>query len=110
MGYSDERGLSQKRGKPGSKADGQFKTTKNPFANTSNDFDFGSVDSVALGRSIVNLIQTGRAITFGFSKSSGVVSVTVLDGDDKHKTYCADSKALNYAMQNVAEMVADEVP
>ncbi len=57
---------------------------------------------------IDKLLESGFAIIFGCTRDGGAISITLLDGDDRHRTYCASQEELNDAFASMAGLVEVE--
>lgn len=82
-----------KRGKGGN-----FDTRPNPFGPqvTSIAPDFG--DQAETGLAIDSILRAGCAIIIGRTRDGGAVCLTVLDGAERHRSYCANDRELANAL------------
>ena len=91
------------RGK--SNADGTIKTGVNPFARGRSSDDGALFKDVpSLGLVIDSLLGRGAALVIGRTRNGDAVSITVLDGDERHRTYCHGQDDLDFAFRQLSEM------
>lgn len=85
---------------------GNFDTRKNPFARTTQGQ--GTAPSVGdnafLGQAIDRVVAAGCAIMLGQTRNGGTLCITILDGDDRHRTYCTTGDELDQAVAAMLEM------
>ena len=85
---------------------GNFETRKNPFGLNlvpkGGAPDFASVKN--MGAVIDALVKAGCAIMLGRTRDEGALVLTILDGDDRHRTYCSSEEELDAAFDAMAEM------
>jgi len=88
-----------------SNANGEIKSDKNPFHRAAARSERGLLKDVPnLGLVLDNVLSRGAAVLLGCTRDGGTVSITVLDGDDRHRTYCAHQVDLDSAFLALAEM------
>ncbi len=88
---------------------GTFDTRTNPF--TSKVLRKGGAPDIAaaagLGAALDALLKAGCAIILGQTRDGGALVVTVLDGDDRHRTYCSSEEELDEAIIALTTMYAE---
>jgi len=79
---------------------GEFETRRNPFVGRG---DKGSAPSLAdcgsLGGALDCVLRVGCAVMLGHTRDGGALVITILDGNDRHRTYCADERELDLAVK-----------
>jgi hypothetical protein len=93
-------------GSPGKGRGGAFDTRKNPFGATRQARGVAPeyASQIRLGLAVDMLIRAGCAIMLGRTRDGGALVITVLDGDDRHRTYCVTEEELNDAIRALEEM------
>lgn len=85
---------------------GNFKSERNPFKQTQKKK--GGAPDVASGIHLATALdaalKAGCAVMMGHSRDGGTLVITVLDGDDRHRTYCSSEEELDAAIQAMLEM------
>jgi len=90
--------------KRGSGKGGDFNTRKNPFTDKKSAGSRPDFDNVAsLGTALDAVLDAECAIIIGQTRDGGCVVLTILDGDDRHRTYCSNEDELDEA---VGEIIA----
>jgi len=88
---------------------GNFDTRANPFAGVADrpktEADYTEVSN--LGKALQVLIRAGCAVILGGTRDGGAMVVTILDGDQRHRTYCSTSEELEDAFSRIEEMYGD---
>jgi hypothetical protein len=78
---------------------GNFDSRANPFGNSKSSGHAPELTgTVTLGIVLDEVLQSGCAIMFGHTRDGGALVVTVLDGEQRHRTYCTSSQELDQAM------------
>lgn len=75
-------------------------TRPNPFASTKTVGvapSFGDISG--FGIAIDKVLEQGCAVLVGRTRDNGAVVLTVLDGDQRHRTYCSNSSELEAAIK-----------
>jgi hypothetical protein len=94
------QGSFDDRGKGGS-----FQTKPNPFTNGGEVLPAPALNGKAsLGVAIDNVVHAGCAIMIGQTRDGGALVFTVLDGDDRHRTYCSNDGELDRALLALHKM------
>lgn len=81
---------------------GNFDTERNPFVGVrvlSNRPSLG--DSARLGLVLDCVIAAGAAVMLGATRDGGALVITILDGDQRHRTYCTDEHELTSALASM---------
>jgi len=85
---------------------GNFDTRRNPF-----DRQIRAVagapelaNCTRLGLALDLVMRAGCATIIGTTRDGGAVVLTILDGDDRHRTYCANEKELDDAISAIEEL------
>lgn len=79
---------------------GLWDTRPNPFSNAKVGHiapEFASIQG--LGLSFDRVLRTGCAIMLGHTRDGGAVVLTVLDGEQRHRTYCSNESELDAAIE-----------
>lgn len=87
---------------PGRGAD--FKTEKNPFASFQVKDRPALADHSDLGLILDALIDGGDAIIIGATRDGGALAFTVMEGDQRHRTYAATDSELDGALRALHTM------
>jgi|ERR1700688_3997106 len=78
---------------------GLWDTRPNPFGQSKTSHIAPELASVSsLGLSFDRVLRTGCAIMLGHTRDGGAVVLTVLDGEQRHRTYCANDAELEEAI------------
>jgi hypothetical protein len=64
-------------------------------------------ECVGMAGAIENLLRAGCAIIIGRTRDGGANVLTVLDGDNRHKTYCSNADELDDAFRQIDIMFAE---
>lgn len=90
---------------------GQFQTRPNPFKNTPQNQ--GNAPELAsntfLGQAIDAAMRQGCAVLLGHTRDGGALCITILDGDDRHRTYATNGDELDQAVASMIEMYKDGI-
>lgn len=82
---------------------GSLDTRKNPFATgpklVAARPEFASHSRC--GFAIDSVIRAGCAIIIGSTRDGGAIVLTILDGEDRHRTYCSTDAELEDALHSV---------
>lgn len=82
---------------------GNFETKRNPFLDrprgihTRPSFD----QSSDLTTAVELLVKSGCAVMFGATRDDGAVVFTILDGDNRHRTYCSNDEEFHEAIESI---------
>jgi len=104
MGSDRERAARNGRGRGGS-----LQTSANPFTRD-RKYDGGA----RVGRSenfalaIDGALNSGLAIILGRTRDGGAISITLLAGEERHRTYCASQDELDEACAAIIRLVAGD--
>jgi hypothetical protein len=83
---------------------GAFVTGANPFHNARvGGFPMPDKTPLLVG-AICAVLRAECAIIIGTTRDGGALSLTVLDGDQRHKTYCSSEAELSEAAKALIEM------
>lgn len=95
--------------KPAQGKGANFATERNPFQPSQMSFglraDYTEVPN--LGKALQVLIQSECAIILGRTRDGGAMVVTILDGENRHRTYCPTSEELIAAFQKIEDMYGE---
>lgn len=89
------------------KSNGEFTSGQNPFLKlmgSYKDMHAGLDEVHNLAEILDNIVRSGCAIMFGETRDGGAMVITILDGDNRHRTYCHDVDEVNKAFEVMAEM------
>ena len=85
---------------------GDFDTRPNPFKGTGSrsktSANFTEVPH--LGKALQVLVENGCAIIIGGTRDGGALVLTILDGEDRHRTYCSNDVELEEAVSAIIDM------
>lgn len=85
---------------------GDFDTRPNPFKgsgpNPKSSADFTEVSDI--GKALQVLVESGCAIMLGRTRDGGAMVLTILDQDDRHRTYCSNNVELQSAFDAIIQM------
>ena len=82
-----------------------FDTRKNPFqAGIKLVGSRPELASVArLGLALDRVLNCGCAAIIGSTRDGGAVCITILDGEDRHRTYCSNDEELDAAITQLEQ-------
>lgn len=88
---------------------GNFDKRPNPFQNglhiVAPQISFTDISDIAEVLDVV--IAAGCAIMLGRTRDGGALVLTILDGDDRYRTYCANNSELQNAIDAMLKMYKD---
>lgn len=88
---------------------GNFDSKKNPFKNAMHIVGgrpkFNQVSD--LQEALELLVAAGCAIMLGATRDGGAVVFTILDGDERHRTYCSNDAEFHAAIAAMLEMYSE---
>ena len=103
MGSDREGQAKTRRGRGGA-----LQTTSNVFGRERRGEVNPKMEGVNLGADTVDRLHAhGYALVIGRTRDGGAVSITLLDGDERHRTYCATQEELNEAFDTLRELTID---
>jgi hypothetical protein len=77
----------------------EFVTTKNPFGPRAVRGGAPSLaDNGRLGLALDATIRHGNAVLIGQTRDGGALVITILEGDERHRTYAATQEELDAAV------------
>jgi len=85
---------------------GNFDTRTNPFLKAMK-YAGGYpelTDEPRVTKAIDAALAKGCAVMIGTTRDGGAIVITILDGDDRHRTYCANSDELTAAADAMIEL------
>lgn len=83
---------------------GNLKTERNPWGGQAKDAHYPEFAPDSDLASAVNTLLTAEcAIIIGTTRDRGALCLTILDGDDRHRTYCSDQRELHDALQMIMQ-------
>lgn len=78
----------------------EWDSRPNPFASTKSVGHAPALGDVqGLGLAVDKVLDAGCAILIGHTRDGGALVLTVLDGDQRHRTYCSNSDELEAAVK-----------
>jgi len=78
---------------------GNFATRKNPFTQTATPRNRPSLaDNSSIGLALDAVLGAECAIIIGSTRDGGALVLTILDGDERHRTYCSNEGELDEAV------------
>jgi len=83
---------------------GNFSTAKNLFsAHKAKGSAPKLADSSGLLSALDELLAAGNAVMLGNTRDCGALVFTVLEGDERHRTYCSSDEELDGAIVEIHE-------
>lgn len=104
MPLEEETGRGKKRGKGGTFAT----TAKSPFKERAVLRSWGGYSDLLMADAIRCVVTSGRYIALCRTADGGALNITVLDGDARHKTYCASASEVEEACTALIAAYGDE--
>jgi len=89
----------------GSGKGAEFVTRKNPFVpiiGTSTRPALGDVQM--LGIALDKILESECAIIIGQTRDGGALVLTILDGEERHRTYCSNERELDQAISAIVDI------
>lgn len=88
---------------------GNFDTRPNPFQGKTlaSELRADYTEVPNLGKALQVLIEAGCACILGGTRDGGAMVVTILDGDNRHRTYCSTSGELADAFSRIEDMYGE---
>lgn len=87
---------------------GNFDTRKNPFASKKPTNNRPRLDDTAsLGTALDAILDTGNAVIIGATRDGGALVFTILDGEERHRTYCSNDEELDEAIGEIIALYKD---
>lgn len=84
---------------------GQLSSIQNPFAKTAiRSRAPGLSGTMLLAAVLDEVLANGCAIMLGHTRDGGALCITVLDGEQRHRTYCTSEEELDEAMTALHNM------
>lgn len=84
---------------------GNFDTRPNPFGNVTPIRPAPDMAGVSLlGSTLDKVLRAGCALMVGHTRDGGAVVLTVLDGENRHRTYCSSDEELDAAFERLEAM------
>lgn len=88
---------------------GSWDTRKNPFLQGGNEHIAPSfTDLTDLARLLDCLCRSGCALMAGHTRDGGAVVFTILDGDNRHRTYCSNTHELQAAVDSALAAYSED--
>ena len=95
--------------KDGSRASGkggEFVSKPNVFGQRPAGRAPAFADHTDCGLALDVVIHAGHALIIGSTRDGGALCITVLEGDTRHRTYCATTEELGDALARLREFFA----
>jgi len=87
---------------------GNFSTSKNPFAQSRASGAAPELVTVPLlAKALDTVLQSGCAVLMGHTRDGGALVLTILDGQDRHRTYCASEDELEAAVKAMLDLYTE---
>jgi len=81
---------------------GDFSTRKNPFTARKSAGVRPRLDEVSsVGTAIDAILDAECAVIIGSTRDGGALVITILDNDERHRTYCSNPEELEEAITEV---------
>lgn len=88
---------------------GLWDTRPNPFGQGKAQHIAPELAAVSgLGQAFDRVLHTGCAIMVGHTRDGGAVVLTILDGEQRHRTYCANETELDAAIEAMTFVYSDD--
>lgn len=89
----------------GSGKGGDFNTRKNPFEQKGKIGSCpGIADHTKFGLACDAILQCECALIVGRTRDGGALVLTILDGEDRHRTYCSNDDELDAALTSIFQL------
>jgi|ERR1044072_1819130 hypothetical protein len=86
-----------------------FVTRANPFGKVTTLHGAPELASATMApKAIDTALRAGCAVMFGWTRDQGALCITILDGQDRHRTYCSNETELDDALTSMLEMYAND--
>jgi hypothetical protein len=84
-----------------------FVTRPNPFSKKRAKSSTPQLaDTAMVAQAIDRVLTSGCAIMLGQTRDGGALVITILEGDNRHRTYCSDEQELDDAVTAMYENYA----
>jgi len=85
---------------------GNFNTQRNPFQQGIKAVPNrpSLAECPRLGLAIDRILASGCALILGATRDGGAVCLTILDGEDRHRTYCSTELELDSAIASIEQL------
>jgi len=94
--------------KTGTGKGGDFATRKNPFTARKSANSRPNLDACGhLGTALDAILNQGCAIIVGVTRDNGALVLTILDNDERHRTYCSNEDELEEAINEIIQLYKD---
>ena len=88
---------------------GNFDSRKNPFGNIRLLKSAPDLASVAmLGGTLDKVLRAGHAVMLGHTRDGGALVLTILEGENRHRTYCSNNDELDAAITAMENMFVQD--
>jgi len=88
--------------KTGTGKGGDFATRKNPFTARKVAGSRPNLDEVSsLGTALDAILDAECAVIIGSTRDGGALVLTILDNDERHRTYCSNPEELEEAINEI---------
>ena len=95
--------IPQKKSGNGKGAD--FTTRANPFGKVTTLHGAPELAGATMAsQAIDTTLKAGCAVMLGLTRDEGALCITILDGQDRHRTYCSNEQELDDALTAMIEM------
>lgn len=88
---------------------GNWDTRKNPFlAQGASHIAPSFTDVSDIARLLDSVCRSGCAVMVGHTRDGGAVVLTILDGDNRHRTYCSNDHELQAAIDSALAAYSED--
>lgn len=88
---------------------GLWDTRANPFANNKAGHIAPELAEISgLGQAFDRVLRAGCAVMLGHTRDGGAVVLTILDGEQRHRTYCANTGELDAAIEAMTFVYSED--
>lgn len=90
--------------KPGASKNGEWQSKPNPFSQGPTHKAPELAEEAHIGRVFDKVLQSGCAVMLGLTRDGGALCLTILDGTERHRTYCSNDVELSNALAALSDM------
>jgi len=84
-----------------------FVTRTNPFAKKHSGGGAPQLADIAMAAQAIDRVVTaGNAVMLGQTRDGGAIVITILEGEQRHRTYCSNEQELDEAITAMFENYA----
>jgi hypothetical protein len=81
---------------------GLWDTRPNPFGSKAPQANTASYAEIpSFGLAVDKILRAGCAVLLGQTRDGGALVLTILDGEERHRTYCSNQSDLDKAITSI---------